>query len=57
MILGTHGNLLALVLEYFCEWIDFAFWQSLTMPDLYQFDLSTSGGEILQRLWPFERGK
>jgi 2,3-bisphosphoglycerate-dependent phosphoglycerate mutase len=50
LILATHGNLLALVLQYFDPVIDFTFWQSLTMPDIYKLNLNTSRVAI-QRIW------
>jgi 2,3-bisphosphoglycerate-dependent phosphoglycerate mutase len=34
--LATHGNLLALLLQHFDPSINYAFWKSLTMPDIYR---------------------
>jgi 2,3-bisphosphoglycerate-dependent phosphoglycerate mutase len=51
LILATHGNLLALMLQHFDPAIDFTFWQSLTMPDIYKLCLKTSRAAI-QRIWP-----
>lgn len=36
IIIGTHGNLMALILNEFDSSFDFHFWQRLTMPDVYQ---------------------
>jgi 2,3-bisphosphoglycerate-dependent phosphoglycerate mutase len=40
---GTHGNLLALILQHRQPAIDHAFWQRLTMPDSYALTLSDTG--------------
>ncbi|WP_207588401.1 histidine phosphatase family protein [Halomontanus rarus] len=36
IVIGTHGNILTLILNYFDETYDFEFWQQLAMPDVYQ---------------------
>lgn len=51
LVLGTHGNLLALVLQYFYPTMGYDFWQSLTMPDVYRLDLGLEGATSLERLW------
>lgn len=38
IVLCTHGNLLALMLQSFDPAIGFDFWQSLSMPDVYRLD-------------------
>jgi 2,3-bisphosphoglycerate-dependent phosphoglycerate mutase len=49
--LSTHGNLLALILQVFDPSVDFKFWKSLTMPDVYRLNISQSGKGFTQRLW------
>ena len=51
VVLGTHGNLLALVLQHFDPRVDFAFWRSLTMPDVYELRVGARGGVAVRRLW------
>ena len=51
IVLSTHGNLMALVLQTFDPTVDFMFWKSLTMPDVYKLDISKSGEGLIQRLW------
>lgn len=51
VVLSTHGNLLALLLQHFDPAIDFHFWQSLTMPDVYRLVLGTGGTPRVQRLF------
>jgi 2,3-bisphosphoglycerate-dependent phosphoglycerate mutase len=51
IVLSTHGNLLALLLQHFDPSIGFPFWRSLSMPDVYRLDLSTAGEVVIRRLW------
>ena len=36
IVVATHGNLMALVLQHFDPDVDFEFWQTLDMPDVYE---------------------
>jgi broad specificity phosphatase PhoE len=56
IVLGTHGNLLALIVRGLLPAYGYAFWQSLTMPDVYRLDLPATAerdaqAPILTRLW------
>jgi broad specificity phosphatase PhoE len=51
VVLSTHGNLLALILQNFDPSVDFAFWRSLTMPDIYLLSLPSEGPAVIRRLW------
>jgi 2,3-bisphosphoglycerate-dependent phosphoglycerate mutase len=51
IVLATHGNLLALVLQHFDPRVDFAFWRSLTMPDIYTLHVSADSEVSVHRLW------
>jgi len=50
VVAGTHGNLLALVLNVFDARFGFDFWRSLEFPDVYRLDLDRSGGGAIRRL-------
>lgn len=39
LVLATHGNLLALILNNFKDQVNFSFWQGLTMPDVFKLHL------------------
>jgi len=47
----TDCNLMALTLQGFDPSIDFAFWKSLTMPDIYILRFSQVGEAVVGRLW------
>jgi 2,3-bisphosphoglycerate-dependent phosphoglycerate mutase len=51
IVLSTHGNMLALILQRFDPSIDFAFWRSVTMPDIYRLSLAHDGEAGFCRLW------
>jgi 2,3-bisphosphoglycerate-dependent phosphoglycerate mutase len=51
IVLSTHGNLMALILQAYDSSIDFSFWKSLSMPDIYRLTISQSGMGVMQRLW------
>jgi 2,3-bisphosphoglycerate-dependent phosphoglycerate mutase len=51
IVLATHGNLMALILQYYQPSIDFEFWKILTLPDIYALDFRESEGGILERIW------
>ena len=51
IVLSTHGNLMALIMQVFDPSLDFMFWKSLTMPDVYRLNISQSGEGLIQRMW------
>jgi 2,3-bisphosphoglycerate-dependent phosphoglycerate mutase len=51
IVLATHGNLSALILQHFDSSVDFDFWQKMTMPDVYSFDPQTASEANIVRLW------
>ncbi|WP_316571605.1 histidine phosphatase family protein [Neobacillus sp. YIM B06451] len=48
---GTHGNIMVLIMKYFNNDYGFEFWNNLDMPDIYK--LTFDGLELagVQRLW------
>jgi 2,3-bisphosphoglycerate-dependent phosphoglycerate mutase len=50
VVLATHGNLLSLVLQHYDPSIDYHFWRSLTMPDVYRLEVSIVGPVSIGRL-------
>ena len=51
IIIATHGNLLALMLQHFNPSLDFTFWQNMTLPDAYGLKLSTLHEYTIERFW------
>jgi 2,3-bisphosphoglycerate-dependent phosphoglycerate mutase len=51
LVLSTHGNLLALILQHFDPNIDFNFWHNLTMPDIYCLRLTVETRPSIEHVW------
>ena len=51
VVVSTHGNLLALMLNGLDSRFDYAFWQSLSFPDIYALRLDGDTLVDLERLW------
>ncbi|CAM3989879.1 histidine phosphatase family protein [Mesobacillus zeae] len=51
IVIGTHGNIMVLIMSYFDQQYDFSFWRNLEMPDVYK--LTFDGRELrsVERLW------
>ena len=51
VVLGTHGNLLALVLNGLDERFGYEFWRRLSFPDIYQLVFDGTRLSGVERLW------
>lgn len=51
VVIGTHGNIMVLIMNFFDNKYGFDFWKELEMPDIYK--LSFNGKKIIdvQRIW------
>lgn len=51
IVIGTHGNIMVLIMNYFDKAYDYSFWCKLSMPDIYK--LSFLDGKFIeaQRVW------
>lgn len=51
IVLGTHGDIMTLMMNHFDAKYDYEFWASTSMPDIYK--LNCEGNELLhvERLW------
>jgi 2,3-bisphosphoglycerate-dependent phosphoglycerate mutase len=50
-VLGTHGNLLALVLNALDPGFGYEFWRGLSFPDVYQVAFTGTEYRGVERLW------
>lgn len=51
IIIGTHGNVITIILNYFNKKYGYDFWQSTTKPDIYKLIFSSTKLVDVQRLW------
>lgn len=53
--IGTHGNLMVLMMSYYNSQYDVSFWRELDMPDVYQLTFVDDTLRSVHRIW--ERDK
>jgi 2,3-bisphosphoglycerate-dependent phosphoglycerate mutase len=51
VVVATHGNLLALILNGLKPSIGFDFWRTLTFPDVYELRFQKSALVNVRRIW------
>lgn len=51
IVVGTHGNLMVLVMNYFDQQYGFDFWKQLDMPDIYRLRFERKELVGVERVW------
>lgn len=51
VVIGTHGNIMALIMNFFDKRYDFMFWKKLDMPDIYKLTFEECKLKSVKRLW------
>nr|WP_304216394.1 histidine phosphatase family protein [Fredinandcohnia onubensis] len=51
IVIGTHGNLMVLIMNYFDKHYDFSFWRKLDMPDIYKLTFEKNILMDVKRVW------
>ena len=51
IVIGTHGNIMVLMMNYFDHQYGFEFWKRLTMPDIYRLSFRDSTLVKVNWLW------
>ena len=51
VVIGTHGNIMVLIMNYFDKKFDFHFWQELDMPDIYRLSFDNKKLIEVNRIW------
>lgn len=57
IVIGTHGNIMVLIMNYFDRTYDFIFWQELEMPDIYKLSFEQDSLLDVIRIWNKGEGK
>ncbi|KIL38785.1 phosphoglycerate mutase [Gordoniibacillus kamchatkensis] len=50
--IGTHGNIMTIIMNYFDSRYGFAFWQQTSKPDIYRLEFEGTELRRVERLWP-----
>ncbi|ETI70896.1 histidine phosphatase family protein [Neobacillus vireti] len=51
IVIGTHGNLMVLIMKHFDKQFGFRFWQELAMPDIYKLTFDKIKLVEVNRVW------
>lgn len=51
IVIGTHGDIMILMMNYYDTKYDYAFWKSTTMPDIYKLEFTETKLTGVERLW------
>jgi 2,3-bisphosphoglycerate-dependent phosphoglycerate mutase len=51
VVIGSHGNLVALLVNHYLPHHGHGFWKALTNPDVYRLAVSPNGSIELSRIW------
>jgi 2,3-bisphosphoglycerate-dependent phosphoglycerate mutase len=52
VVIGTHGNVMVLIMSYFDPQYDIRFWRKLEMPDIYCLTFDDKSFKVVKRIWP-----
>ncbi|CAG7607333.1 hypothetical protein PAESOLCIP111_00947 [Paenibacillus solanacearum] len=53
IVIGTHGDIMTLMMNHFDPRYNYAFWQSTTMPDIYRLRIERQKLTDVTRLWGY----
>ncbi|MBO0992691.1 histidine phosphatase family protein [Bacillus sp. SD088] len=51
IVIGTHGNIMVLMMNYFDPTYGFEFWKTLEMPDIYKCSFNGNKLKEVLRVW------
>jgi len=57
IVIGTHGNIMVLIMNYYDKRYDFSFWKTLDMPDIYKLTFEKNNLIAVNRVWNRSRSK
>jgi 2,3-bisphosphoglycerate-dependent phosphoglycerate mutase len=52
IVVGTHGNIMVLIMNYYDKKYNYDFWNSLNMPDIYKLSFEDGILVRVERIWP-----
>lgn len=55
IVIGTHGNIMTIILNYFDSNYGFDFWKQTSKPDIYKLKFEGTKLKTVERLWTFSK--
>ncbi|MGV2686506.1 histidine phosphatase family protein, partial [Clostridium perfringens] len=51
VVIGTHGDIMTIMLHHYDQRFDYLFWQGMTLPDIYRVEFEEGRLVNIARLW------
>jgi 2,3-bisphosphoglycerate-dependent phosphoglycerate mutase len=51
IVIGTHGNIMVLIMNYYDKKYDYGFWKRLNMPDIYKLSFENEVLAAVKHIW------
>ncbi|WP_169088212.1 histidine phosphatase family protein [Paenibacillus sp. PL91] len=51
IVIGTHGNIMTIIMNYYDEKYGFEFWDTTSKPDIYKMTFRSKQLEQVERVW------
>lgn len=51
IVVGTHGNIMTIIMNYYNKEYGFNFWNSTSTPDIYELSFVSNKLRNIERLW------
>lgn len=51
IVIGTHGNIMVLIMNYFDKKYNYDFWRGLSMPDIHKLSFEDGSLAEVKRIW------
>ncbi|WP_282942304.1 histidine phosphatase family protein [Paenibacillus sp. RC67] len=52
IVIGTHGNIMTIIMNYYDKKYGFEFWEQTSKPDIYKCTFDGDKLEQVERIWP-----
>ncbi|WP_232510211.1 histidine phosphatase family protein [Paenibacillus crassostreae] len=53
IVIGTHGNIMTIIINYYDETFGFDFWNTTSKPDIYRMIFNKNQLEHVERVWNY----
>lgn len=51
IVIGTHGNIMVLIMNHYDKKYDYDFWSNLSMPDIYKLNFENENLVEVKKIW------